>query len=254
MVALLHPESRFCNEFIITPPEVKAEFEARRPNSATRVVTMAPEDSWDSTNGFERNEFDWYEDREVHLAELADLASPAVARALYDESQRPFTFADFNAFFEEFVHALPVLSGRFAIKRPIVFSVVDEPYWVIDVREKRVYESAELPAGAASVIHVARGVLADAVANRIVHYVHISMRFHTELQPGGTGDDLAFWGLLTIWELGYLPMRRLLHRRMLEVAWRRRREFVQMARAAVGGRGSLAARMSGQLATTAGDT
>jgi len=91
-------------------------------------------------------------------------------------------------------------------------------------------------------------VLADAIANQIVHYVHISMRFHDHLEPGGVGDDLAFWGLLGIWELGYLPARRLARPRMLRAAWRRRAELLQAARGALG-RGSLAERMSGQLAS-----
>ena len=121
------------------------------------------------------------------------------------------------------------------MRRPIVFEVEGdpEPYWVVDVRHRRVERSATVPDRAASVITAPPGVLADAIANQIVHYVHISMRFHDHLEPGGVSDDLAFWGLLGIWELGYLPVRRLGRPRMLRAAWRRRAELRQAARGAL---------------------
>ncbi len=250
MVAFLHPESRPCNEFLITPPEVQAAFRTTHPESPTEVVVMAPGDRWDSGTGFELDGTDWYRDRERTVEELADLASTAIARSAHEEQDRPLTFEDFSRFFGAFVRALPPLTGRLAVRRPIVFAVAGDPlpYWVVDVRRRRVERVAAVPSGAASVITAPPGVLADAIANQIVHYVHISMRFHDHLEPGGVGDDLAFWGLLGIWELGYLPARRLARPRMLRAAWRRRAELLQAARGALG-RGSLAERMSGQLAS-----
>jgi UDP-MurNAc hydroxylase len=257
MVALLHPESRACNEHLVTPPEVKAAYDAAHPETGgprnTEVVTMAPGDSWDSEQGFTRADFDWYDDREQHLDELADIAAPAIARALHEESERSLTFAEFAEFFRAFIRALPWLSGRLAVKRPIVFHVEDDELWIVDVRRGEVRATAELPDDAASIVEIPRGVLADAIANKIVHYVHISMRFHTRLRVGGTGSDLAFWGLLTIWELGYFPTRRLVRPRMFATGWRRRAEYVQAARAALGGGGSFVDRMSGQLAAPSDD-
>jgi UDP-MurNAc hydroxylase len=254
MVGFLHPETRHCNAFLVTPPEVKAAYEVRHPGSPTEIVTMAPGDSWDSDEGFTRADTDWYADRDEHLAELASIAEPAIARSTYEESTRTMTFTDFEEFFTRFLRALPPLSGRLAVKRPIAF--VPDPLepgegacWVVDVRRRAVVMTDELPADTASVITVPRGVLADAVANTIVHYVHISMRFHTRLLPGGTGDDLAFWGLLTIWELGYFPPRRALRPRMLATGWRRRRELLQAAGRALRPGGSFVDRMSGQLAS-----
>ncbi len=218
---------------------------------------MAPGDSWDSEQGFTRADFDWYSERDEHLDELADIAEPAIVRSGYEESERTLTFGEFADFFGRFLKALPPLSGRLAVKRPIAFAIgdVDEdgPYWVVDVRHGRVEETDELPAETASIITVPRGVLADAIANTIVHYVHISMRFHTRLLAGGTGDDLAFWGLLTIWELGYFPTRRMLRPRMLAAGWRRRAELFQAAGRALGRGGSFVDRMSGQLASPSED-
>jgi hypothetical protein len=251
MVAFLHPESRHANGFLITPPEVRAAYERARPDSATEIVVMAPGDRWDSDTGFALDPTDWYQDRDRHLDELADIAAPAIARSAHEEQERDLTFPDFAEFFGRFLRALPPLTGRFAIRRPIVFAVdgEDEPYWVLDVRHRKVGRAGQLPDRVASVIRVPRGVLADAIANQIVHYVHISMRFHDHLEPGGVGDDLAFWGLLTIWELGYLPIRRLARPRMLAAAWRRRAELTQAARGALGRGGSLTDRMSAQLAS-----
>jgi len=253
MVGFLHPETRHCNEFLVTPPEVKEAYETTRPGSSTDVVTMAPGDSWDSDAGFTRAEFDWYAKRDEHLDELADIAAPAIARSRHEESELALAFSEFAAFFRAFLKGLPPLAGRLAVKRPIAFQISEAPeegdrYWVVDVRHKRVYESEELPPMTASIITVPRGVLADAVANKIVHYVHISMRFRTRLLPGGTGDDLAFWGLLTIWELGY-SVGAVLRPRMFGTGWRRRAEILQAASAALGGGGSFVDRMSGQLAS-----
>jgi UDP-MurNAc hydroxylase len=257
MVGFLHPETRHCNEFLVTPPEVKAAYELTHPASQTEIVTMAPGDSWDSAQGFTRADFDWYSDRDEHLDELADIAEPAIVRSGYEESDRTLTFGEFADFFGRFLNALPPLSGRLAVKRPIAFAVGDAdedgPYWVVDVRHGRVEEATEVPPDTASIITVPKGVLADAIANTIVHYVHISMRFHTRLLAGGTGDDLAFWGLLTIWELGYFPTRRMLRPRMLAAGWRRRAELFQAAGRALGRGGSFVDRMSGQLASPSED-
>ena len=56
--------------------------------------------------------------------------------------------------------------------------------------------------------------------------VHGSMRIAVHLRPGGTGDDITFWALLVPWELGYLPLSKSASARLLEVGWRRRREWL----------------------------
>lgn len=217
---------------------------------------MAPGDSWDSEQGFARADFDWYADRDAHLEELADIAQPAITRSQHEESTLTLTFAEFESFFNAFVQAVPPLSGRLAVKRPVVFrlwDVPDAPCWAVDVRARKVYETDAPPEDRASIIEIDRGVLADAIANSIVHYIHISMRFHGVFSPGRSSDDLAFWGLLAFYELGYLPMRRLVRPRMLAAIWRRRSEFLAAARAAISGSGSFADRMSSQLVTDSDD-
>ena len=252
MVGFLHPESFRCNEFFVTPPQMQAAYEAERPDSPTEVVPMAPGDSWDSEQGFTLDDFDWYADRDAHLAELADIVEPAIVRSQHEESERTLTFDEFEEFFSAFVTALPPLTGRLAIKHPIVFAPRDvpgSPFWVVDAPGKRVYETANAPEDRANVIEIDRGVLADAIANKVVHYIQISMRFHTTLRAGRLGDDLAFWGLLGLYELGYFPLHRSVRPRVLRAGWRRRTEAAQMVRAVFGGDGSFIDRMSGQLAS-----
>ncbi|MBM3672190.1 MAG: MBL fold metallo-hydrolase [Actinobacteria bacterium] len=250
MVGFLHPESRHCNEHIVTPVEVVEAYRAASPTSGTEAITMAPGDTWDSTSGFERADFDWYTDREKYLDECADLAAPAITRSLHEESERTLTFESFSDFFLRFSRAVPRLAARFVIRKPLAFFVDGdaEPYWVMDVRRRKVWRSATAPVDVASIIKVAPGVMVDGIDNLIVHYVHISMRFHTELKRDGTGTDLAFWSVLLFWELGYLPVRRLMRPRMVAVAWRRRAELWSSARSILGGRGSVIDRMSEQMA------
>ncbi len=97
---------------------------------------------------------------------------------------------------------------------------------MVDGRRRRVWRQATPPADRADLIDVAPAVLADAIDKRILHFVHGSMRIRVSLRPGGVNEDLAFWGLLMIFEIGYLPARNLASRRFLEAAWRRRREAV----------------------------
>ncbi len=49
----------------------------------------------------------------------------------------------------------------------------------------------------------------------------------SQVVAGGIQSDLAFWGVLMMWELGYFPLRRVAWRpRMIRAAARRWRELV----------------------------
>ena len=48
-------------------------------------------------------------------------------------------------------------------------------------------------------------MLADAIAKRLVHVVHGSMRIRVHLRAGGAGDDLTFWGLVVPWDIAFAP-------------------------------------------------
>jgi hypothetical protein len=172
-------------------------------------------------------------------------------RAAHEESERPLTYEAFSEFFGRFMRAVPAFAARLAVRRPIAFFMEGdtEPYWILDFPHRRVRRAATPPDNVASVIQVPPGVLADAIDNLIVHYIHISMRYRTHLFAGGAGADLAFWSLILVWELGYLPMRRRFRPRMLAVGWRRRAELLHSLRIALSRRGSLVDRMSEQIAS-----
>jgi UDP-MurNAc hydroxylase len=258
MVCFLHPDTFEVNAHVVTPAEVAAGFDAR-PVSGTDVVVMTPGDTWSAGAGFELGDTDWYdpEVRAATLDRLAAEAAPAIARTTAAEAGRTADWESFRSFFQEFVDALPPLSPRFVLPRPIVFRVesdVATPAWVIDARAGRVYRTATEPADAASVIRVDEAVLADAVRDRIVNLIHISLRVRIDLRPAGVDSDLAFWGLLAIWELGYLPVRRALRPRMVAAIWRRRRELLEMLTGRLLKRGSFAERMTeGMIVSTPGE-
>ncbi len=95
-------------------------------------------------------------------------------------------------------------------------------------------------------------MLADAIAKRLMHVVHGSMRIRVHLRAGGAGDDLTFWGLVVPWELG-LPAA---HRsrcgpRLAEVTWRRRAEWLEWVDALRAGGGTLFERISGRVGSDA---
>jgi len=230
MVAFLHPESSSVNEHLIPPAEVVATFQKEHPCSATEAVQMDPGDSWSSDTGFELSGVDWYADRTGHLDELAAQVAPKIEEQTAREARVTLDFATFANYFDGFMHAFPPgVLGRLVLKRPVVFEVPSSPlpYWVLDFSRRATYRLSEPPPDAASIVTVNEAVMADAIAKRLVHVVHGSMRIRVHLRSGGVADDLMFWGLVVPWELGYLPVRRVMLRRLAQVAWRRRAEGLE---------------------------
>jgi UDP-MurNAc hydroxylase len=226
MVAFLHPEAWPMNAEMITPDEVQEAFDAASGLERTEFVAMSPGDAWSDEDGFELSGTTWWDDRLGRMTVMQeDLADTFAATAAAEADVHP-DFATFRAYLEDFLHDVPRPALRILLKRPIVFHVPgdDEPYWVVDARRRRVWRQATPPADRANLIRLAPAILADAIDKRILHFTQGGMRIRISLRPGGVNEDLAFWGLLMIWEIGYLPARNLASRRFLDAAWRRRRE------------------------------
>jgi UDP-MurNAc hydroxylase len=247
MTCFLHPETVARNEEIVRPADLVAEFE-RSPVPGTELVVMAPGDSWDEEGGFSVAPADPFADFAGNLAVLQAEAGPSVVASLAEEETRVLRYDAFRDFFGEFVRSLPPGVPRL-FHGSVAFLVPGDelPYWVVDLRRRRVYRASSPPHGWASVVQVPPGVLADAMEKKIVNFIHISMRLQVVLNEGGVGTDFMFWGLLTIFELGYFPLRRLPFRRVASVAWARRREFMGMAWSQVAGKGTPAERMASSL-------
>ncbi len=248
MVCFLHPETMAFNANVVTPDRVADAF-AADPVVGTELVVLAPGDRWNDRDGFEIGATDWYGERDVRIAALADEAEERIAAALVEEGDRTCTFAAFAAYLGDFVGSLPWFVRRM-FARAVCFSS-DDRIWAIDIRHGAVVDLATPPEGWATVVEVPPGVLADAIEKRILNLVHISMRLRIELAPGGVSTDFMFWALLIIFELGYFPLSGLDRRRVARVAWSRRREFLDMAVVAARTRGSLAQRLSASFMATA---
>lgn len=234
MVGFLHPESRPVNRHMVTPPEVVTGIEERGGLAASTVVAMAPGDSWSSEEGFDLQKTDWYSDRDTCLSELAEAAAPAIEARSRSEQGVKLQWPAFERYFGGFVAQCPRLIARSAPRR-IVFRVPSDPvspYWWVSLRDRAVGRSGQPPSDRAGVISAPEAVMAEAIEHRIAYMVSLSMRIRTHLLPGGARSDLAFWGLLAVWELGYLPLRRCAFRpRFWAAAARRWREGINVLRA-----------------------
>jgi len=135
------------------------------------------------------------------------------------------TFDAFDRHFGGFLRSLPPLV-HLVLRRPMVFNVPSDalPYWVLDFKSRTVRRAATPPADRAAIVKIGEGILADAIAKNVVAFVHISMRIRIDLAAGGVQTDFLFWGLLSLRELGYFPLHRMLKPRALKVLWRRRAE------------------------------
>lgn len=253
MVGFLHPESRPMNEHMVTPPAVVAGIAERGGLAASAVVAMAPGDTWSPEQGFDLAETDWYADRDTRLSELAAAAAPAIEARSRSEWGVKLQWPAFERYFGGFVAQCPRLIARRLVPKRIVFRVPSDPvspYWWVSFRDRAVGRSSHPPSDRAGVISAPEAVMAEAIEHRIANLIHISMRTRTHLAPGGTRSELAFWGLLAIWELGYLPLRRCAFRpRFWATAARRWREGIGIIRASLSRDpvGALAKRSSARL-------
>ena len=235
MVGFLHPESRPVNRHMVTPPEVVTGINARGGLAASTVVAMAPGDTWSFEQGFDLQETDWYADRDARLSELAAAAAPAIEARSRSEQGVKLQWPAFERYFGSFVAQCPRLIARRLAPERIVFRVPSDPvtpYWWVSFRDRAVGRSAHPPGDRAGVISAPEAILAEAIEHRIANLIHISMRIRIHLARDGTRSDLAFWGLLAVWELGYLPLRRCAFRpRFWVTAARRWREGIGIIRA-----------------------
>jgi UDP-MurNAc hydroxylase len=234
MVAFLHPQSRPCNAYAVRPPEVAAAVAASDVAATTETVLMVPGDSWSSSAGFALQPNDYYERQDEWIARLEQQSEAKIQQEEEDERGIELTFAAFEHHFGAFLRTLPPLIWL-VLKRPMVFHVPSDaqPYWTLDFRTRTVQRLAAPPAHYAAIVHIGEGILADAIAKNVVAFVHISMRLRIELARGGVQTDFLFWGLLSLRELGYFPLHRMLTWRAVRVLWRRRAEVWGFVRAIV---------------------
>ncbi|MGZ8765652.1 MAG: MBL fold metallo-hydrolase [Acidimicrobiia bacterium] len=261
LVAFLHPDTRDLNRHSVTPAELVGYVEQVGGLGDTELVPLDPGSSWTPGGGFEPREGDWWTDREARLEEEVTRIQPALDRQAEIEAARTLDFRTFADYFEAFARAVPLPVRKAALGRPVAFEVpsgVDErggrPFWTIDFLARRVLALHAPPDDAACIIRIPEGVLADALDNRITHFAQGSMRIRTHLRPGGTPVDLAFWGLIMVWEIGYLPIRNDLSLRFVDALWRRRREaYDSFAALTIRGEGGLLERMAGNFSPSAAD-
>jgi len=251
MVGFLHPESWEVNAHMITPDRVAKAMEGADGLDSTEFVPMSPGDTWSSQDGFTLGAEVWWHDRQERMVEQARAVAPVIDDALRREADLTLSFDRFASYFEGFLRAVPRLVRGRLLARPVVFQVPGdhEPYWVVDGRQGTVTREAADPADRASLVSLPPALMADAIEKQIFHFLHGTMRIRTHLRPGGVNEDLAFWGLLMIWEIGYLPVRRLLSIRFARTALRRRREGYD-ALGALRGEGSPLERLSSGFATS----
>jgi len=225
MVAFLHPESRQCNAYAVRPPEVAAAMAASDVAATTKTILMVPGDGWSSESGFAMQRNDYYDRQDEWIDRLGRQWESKIRQEDSDERAMTLTFEAFERHFGGFLRSLPPFIWL-VLKRPMVFFVPSDalPYWVLDFRKRVVRRLATAPPDRAAIVRIGEGILADAIAKNVVAFVHISMRVRIELAPGGVQTDFLFWGLLSLRELGYFPLRRMLTMRSIGVLWRRRAE------------------------------
>jgi len=229
----LHEETLGFNRHNITPIEVDAHCREvfGRPSP---VVVMTPGDSWDSEKGFQLTDPDVHADSSAVLSRLAEHARESLQKTYKDEEGVKPDFEVFRRYMHGFMRALPY--GIRLLFRPVI--VFDQPdasprYWVVDFSKWKVFETSELPQEANSIIRIHPAVLMDALQKDILFFVHISKRMRIWVRKGCMKEEFKFWGLLQLYEIGYLPLRNMVTPRALSVLWQRRFEVLEILRSSL---------------------
>ena len=253
------PRTATSTGFLITPDEVVAAYRRRtRAGDAAgarhRVVPMAPGDSWDAETGFTRSTVDWYTDRESppRRACAESVAAPARragrgartgADALLGRSSTTTSVAS--------CEPLPPLTGRFVMQAAARVRGAVVTGAVLGRRRpapaRRAHRDAAGRTGRASCA-CPRPSSPTPSTSRSRRSSTVGCASASSCEPAGISDDLAFWGLMNVWELGYLRPRTWLRPRFWKVLWRRREEYRAAFKAFRGGGGSFFDRMAKTIA------
>ncbi len=221
-VCHLHPESVEQNKHLVSPYTVAEQCNLRAPGS--RTVVMNPGDSWTRAGGFVLAEQAF--DRDAEISRLAEVYADKLAQSAAEEYSLPAVdFITFRRFAEKFVHSVPWILRR-AYPARITFIMEDDLYFTIDLGRARVERQLGMPADVHSIVQVNPHMLRDAIAKNAVSLVNISKRVNVHLMRGGLVYDAAFWGLLSVHDLGYLPLSNTLRPRGISVLLRRWRELL----------------------------
>jgi hypothetical protein len=219
----LHPESRAQNENLISPDEVVEA--CRGQVGEATVLAMAPGDSWSRQGGFWRAARPSPEERARALEQLAIAKKETIDKSVAEErASAPVSFDAFRDYADCFLRSVP-WPLRKAFPARVAFDAGGK-FFVVDVGRARVTRAAALPANVHSVVQANLRMVRDAIDKGGLNLIGISRRIRVRVLRGGATADAAFWGLLTIFELGYLPLRRVLTFRGVATMAARWRELV----------------------------
>lgn len=230
----LHPETKRFNGLAVLPTEVKARFDeiAAQDDRLGECVVMSPGSRWSPETGFDLASFDYsdvagYVERKS--IEHADTISARVAA----ERETEFDDVAFTAYFERFLRAAP----RPARSRlgTFEFRIVEhdaERSFAIDALDRIVEERAV--ADPTFSIRCQAAIINDCVRYDMFSVWTPSKRLSVRVRDRSAVDALLlFFNLLDGLELDYLPLRRLISRRVLRSAVRRWREPAEALRTLV---------------------
>jgi UDP-MurNAc hydroxylase len=225
----LHPESLAQNAFLVSPYAVKEAF--ARSGCEVECVPMVPGDSWSREAGFSLSLRHDVGGWATAVAQLAEEKAGLLAQEVRNEQAlAPIDFEAFSSYMNRFARAVPWWL-RLAFPARVTFEMPDRSYSLVDLGRALVERRAAIPSDTHSVVRVNPHLLRDAIEKAGLNLVGISKRIRVHLRRGGLTCDAAFWGLLTIYELGYLPIRNVLTVRglvTLATRWREMAGYIRI--------------------------
>jgi UDP-MurNAc hydroxylase len=230
-VCYLHPESRAQNASMVSPADVVSACAGRLESS--EVIAMYPGDSWDRDRGFVCDPARVPEPAEAAAARLANEHATALSRYAAEENAiEPIDAQVLGRYLDAFMRSVPWALRR-AYPARVAFKLTDGTHLIADLGRARSIRVPEPTAEIHSLVDVNLRLLRDAVEKRCMNLVGISKRVHVHLRRGGLVHDAAFWGLLALYELEYLPLRKVFTPRAARALTARWRELASYLRALV---------------------
>jgi UDP-MurNAc hydroxylase len=221
----LHRDTFRFNDTVVSPADVKAWFDAHRPEGS-ECVAMVAGDAWSDASGFEIASQDWFSNRHARLAAYAAQQRPQLEAQYALEAETEMPFRAFERYFRAQLGALPRLS-RLVFRPVVVFELKDRPHvhWVVDYGRRTVEERDQRPEHYDLLLEIPALVLKDCVYKKLFSTFSASRRVRIEVRGSSLRNFLIFFTLLDMVEYEYFPLRNLLRPRFVRVWLRRWREI-----------------------------
>ena len=232
----LHKDTVAYNDMAVSPNDVARFFEplTEHYGGRTECVIMPPGSKWARESGFDVRPFD-YDNRHEYIEKLAVERREKLEARYSDDAAATLDYGTVEGYFTDLMSKLP---RSLAAKLPTIDTHVQAgdktiDRVVLDFPNRAIRRvSLDAQPGAQAILYCDAAVLNDCAAYHMFSVWSASKRLRFTVDRSAGGDltqILRFLRILDLYELDYLPLRKIMSPRSLKARAPRWREALQLA-------------------------